>query len=293
MLYAVIKELYNKTDIPKIFDAKEEILTDTKYQKILEGYPSLLDASRYSVIATGLIPENTTELLEGTLGLLTPRNTKQNILTVQSKLKNSSTKKTVKLTHTFLTDTPAEKAGPMPSKLIPTTKFLDPVMYVFSLPKTGTKQNAVTIATLKYLEKLVQKKIDLNPKLAEAKAQLGEVYATTDTIVFTILNVDNQKEADACLRDAVAELSSALNSNEQAAVIRQIKDTWTEDFLYLTLTNTGTAQLLQKGIEYSPYEIKPEYYLEEYNFIENAVREDFIEALKDIPQQPLLRFYAK
>ena len=293
MLYAVMKELYNKTDIPKIFDAKEEILTDTKYQKILEGYPSLLDASRYSVIATGLIPENTTELLEGTLGLLTPRNTKQNILTVQSKLKNSSTKKTVKLTHTFLTDTPAEKAGPMPSKLIPTTKFLDPVMYVFSLPKTGTKQNAVTIATLKYLEKLVQKKIDLNPKLAEAKAQLGDVYATTDTIVFTILNVDNQKEADACLRDAVAELSSALNSNEQAAVIRQIKDTWTEDFLYLTLTNTGTAQLLQKGIEYSPYEIKPEYYLEEYNFIENAVREDFIEALKDIPQQPLLRFYAK
>ena len=50
---------------------------------------------------------------------------------------------------------------------------------------------------------------------------------------------------------------------------------------------------MQKGIEYSPYEIKPEYYLEEYNFIENAVREDFIEALKDIPQQPLLRFYAK
>ena len=293
MLYAVMKELYNKTDFPKIFDAKEEILTDTKYQKILEGYPALLDASRYSIIVTGLVPENAQTLLDGTLGLLTPRNTKQNLLTVQSKFKNSSTKKTVKLTHTFLTDIPAEKAGPMPSKLIPTTKFLDPVMYVFKLPQTGTKQNTLTTALLKYLEKLVQKKIDSNPKLAEAVAQAQEPYANTDTIIFTILNVSDQKEADSCFRAAVTELNELLNSKEQAQIIRQIKDTWIQEFLALTLTNTGTAQLLQKGIELLPYELEPEYYLKEYNYIENATRQEFIEALNGIPQQPLLRFYAK
>ena len=293
MLAAVMKELYNKTDYPKIFDAKEEVLTSTKYQKILEGYPALLDASRYSIILAGLVPENAVELVEGSLGLLTARNTKQNILAVQSKLKNSSTKKTVKLTHTFLTDIPAEKAGPMPSKLIPTTKFLDPVMYVFKLPQTGTKQNALTVAALKYLEKLVQQKIDSNPRLKEAVAQVNEPYANTDTIVFTIINVDDQKEADACFKAAVTQLNDLLNSNEQAQTVRQIKDTWTQEFLSLTLTNTGTAQLLQKGIELLPYEFVPEYYLNEYNYIENATREDFIEIMKSIPQQPLLRFYAK
>ncbi len=293
MLSALMKELYSKSDFPKIFDAKDEILTTTKYQKILEGYPALLDASRYNLIVTGLFPENTIDLLNNTMGLLTSRNTKQNILSVQSKLKSTSTKKTVKLTHTFLTDIPAEKAGPMPSKLIPTTKFLDPVMYVFSLPQAGTKQNALTIATLKYLEKLVQKQIDSNPKLEEAKAQADEPYANTDTIIFTILNVSEQKEADACFHAAVAELNEMLNSNDQANVIRQIKDNWIQEFMSLTLTNTGTAQLLQKGFEYLPYEQKPDYYLNEYNFVENATRADFIEVMNNIPKQPLLRFYAK
>ncbi|MBR6340872.1 MAG: insulinase family protein [Treponema sp.] len=293
MLYGVIKELYSKSDFPKIFDAKEEILTKTKYQNILEGYPALLDASRYSIIVTGLIPQNTAEVLENTMGLLTPRNSSQTLLTVQSKLKNSSTKKTVKLTHTFLTDIPAEKAGPMPSKLIPTTKFLDPVMYVFKLPQSGTKENALTLAALKEVEKLVQKKINLNPKLTQAQAQLQDLIANTDTIILTILNVDDQKEIDSIFRAAVAELNEKLNSKDYSQIVREIKDNWIQSFMTLTLTNTGTARLLQKGIEIQPYEPKPQYYLNEYNFIENAEREDFIEAMNNIPQQPLLRFYAK
>lgn len=293
MLAAVIKELYSKTDFQKIFDAKEEILTNTKYQAILEGYPALLDASRYSIIVTGLVPENTGDILNETLGILTSRNTKQNILSVQSKLKASSTKKTVKLTHTFLTDIPAEKAGPMPSKLIPTTKFLDPVMYVFKLPQTGTKNNALMIAMMKYLEKLVQQEINSNKKLSEAVAQVDEPYANTDVIILTILNVEDQKEADSCLSAAVTKLKESLNSQNQAEVVREIKDAWIEEFLSQTLTNAGTAKLLQKGIEYLPYEQNTEYYLTEYNYIENANREDFLALMEEIPQQPKLRFYAK
>ncbi len=60
-----------------------------------------------------------------------------------------------------------------------------------------------------------------------------------------------------------------------------------------TLTNTGTAQLLQKGLENFSYEQKCELYLEEYNFIQTATREDFIQIMADIPAQPQLRFYAK
>jgi zinc protease len=293
MLAAVMKELYSKSAFQKIFDAKEEILTDTKYQKILEGYPALLDASRYSIIITGLVPENSKDLLEASMGILTQRNSKQNLLTVQSKLKNSSTKKTVKLTHTFLTDIPAEKAGPMPSKLIPTTKFLDPVMYVFTLPQAGSKENTLTVAVLKYLESLVQKQIDSNKKMEGATAQANEPYPNTDTITFTILNVENTKEADACWSAAVKELNDLLNGPAQAETLQELKDTWTKSFLAQTQTNTGTAQLLQKGFEFFPYEQKPDYYLQEYKNIQSTTRNDILEILKNIPQQPLLRFYAK
>ena len=293
MLAAIMKELYPKSSLQKIFDAKDEILVNTKYQKIMEGYPALLDASRYSIILTGLVPENAKDLFEASIGILTPRDSRQNLLTVQSKLKNSSSKKTVKLTHTFLTDIPAEKAGPMPSKLIPTTKFLDPVMYVFKLDQAGSKKHTLTVAVLEYLEKLVQAQIDSNKKLKGASAQANEANPNTDTIVFTILNVENQKEADACWANAVTELNRLLNGPNQAQILQEIKDTWTKNNLSLTQTNTGTAQLLQKGFEFFPYEIKPEYYLQEYDNITTATREDILDVMNDIPQQPLLRFYAK
>ena len=293
MLAAVMKELYPKSSFQKIFDAKEEILVDTKYQKIMEGYPALLDATRYSIILTGLVPQNAQELLESSMGILTQRNSKQNLLTVQSKLKNSSTKKAVKLTHTFLTDVPAEKAGPMPAKLIPTTKFLDPVMYVFKLPQSGTKDNTLTIAVLKYMETLVQAQIASNAKISGATAQLNDTYPNTDTIVFTIQNVEVQKEADVCWAAAVSQLNNLLNGPSQAEILQQIKDYWIKDALLQTQTNTGTAYLLQKGFEFFPYEIQPDYYLKEYKYVTEATREDILEIAKNIPQQPLLRFYAK
>ena len=293
MLAAVMKELYPKSAFQKIFDAKEEILVDTKYQKIMEGYPSLLDANRYSIILTGLVPQNAKELLEASMGILTQRNSKQNLLTVQSKLKNSSTKKAVKLTHTFLTDVPAEKAGPMPAKLIPTTKFLDPVMYVFKLPQAGSKDNALTIAVLKYMETLVRAQIASNAKISAATAQLNDTYPNTDTIVFTIQNVEVQKEADVCWAAAVTQLNNLLNGPAQADVLQQIKDYWIKDALLQTQTNTGTAYLLQKGFEFFPYEIQPDYYLKEYKYVSEATREEILEIAKNIPQQPLLRFYAK
>lgn len=293
MLAAIMKELYPKTDFPKIFEAKKDVLTNTTYQKILENYPSLLNAGKYSVILTGLVPENAEQILEATLGLLSTHSLDTKTVSVQSKLKTGSTKKTVKVTHTFLTDIPAEKAGPMPAKLIPTKEFLDPVIYVFKISEPGTKEHSLTLAIFKYLEELVQKQIAQNSKLTQAKAVAGEYYALTDTITFSIMNVANQKEADACFSAAVMELNELLNSEKQSDVIRNIKDKWIMDFMSKTLTNTGTAQLLQKGLELIQNDKKVEYYLQEFNFVENAQREDFLSIMNDIPVQAPLRFYAK
>ena len=166
-------------------------------------------------------------------------------------------------------------------------------MYVFKLPQAGTKENTLTIAVLKYMEKLVQQQIDSNKKLEGAVAQAGEAYPNTDTIVFTIQNVEETKEADSCWAAAVAQLNSLLNGPEQSAVLQEIKDTWIKAFLTQTQTNTGTAMLLQKGFEYLPYQIQPDYYLKEYKNIQSATRDDILSIMKDIPQQPLLRFYSK
>lgn len=292
MIAAAIKEVYPKTNLPKVFEATKEILQDTTYQKILSAYPALLDASRYSLIITGLFPENAISQLETNLGMLTSHNYKNKTNTASSNLKNN-TKKTVKLNHTFLTDIPAEKAGPMPSKLIPTTEFLDPVVFVFNIPEFGSKENALFFSTMKYLEKIVQKNIDSNTKLKGAKASADTMKPAMDISTFTIQNVSNQKEADAVFRLSVIELNELLNSNDANQIIREIKDLWITEELEMTLTNTGTALLLQKGFEFLPYELVPEYYLMEYNFIENASREDFISILDYIPQQAHLRFYAK
>lgn len=293
MLSAIMKELYPKSGYPKIFEAKKDVLTNTSYQQILESYPSLLNAGRYSIIITGEVPDNAINALESTMGLLTSKGNKIPTQAVQSKLKNGSTKKTVKVNHTFLTDIPAEKAGPMPSKLIPTTKFLDPVIYIFKIPEAGTKEHVLTQAIFKYLEKLVQEQIDSNGRLKDAKAMADDYHSGTDIITFSIMNTENQKEADACFSAAVTKLNSLLNSEKQNLVVREIKDTWIEFVMQDTLSNQGTARLLQKGLEMLPSEFSPEYYLKEYQLLENADREAFISVLKEIPTQAPLRYYAK
>lgn len=293
MTSAIMKDLYPKSGYPKIFEAKKDILTKTSYQKILEGYPELLDADRYSIIVTGLFPDNTQALLESTMGLLTSRKDTPIYSTVQSKLKTGSTKKTVKVTHTFLTDIPAEKAGPMPAKLIPTKKFLDPIIYVYQIPQAGTKEHTLTLALMKYIEKLVQQQIDSNGKLKEAKALANDYYTGTDIITFTIQNVAEQKEADACFSAAITKLNKLLNSEDQNKTVQQIKDSWIEYYMNLTLTNSGTAMLLQKGLEHNPMEGNAEYYLEEFKIVSDAGRDDFVNLLQNIPAQAPLRYYAK
>jgi len=293
MLAAVMEELYPKSDYTKIFEAKKDILTNTSYQKILESYPGLLDADRYDIIITGAFPENAQALLESSMGLLTSRGTRQKVTELQSKFKNGSTKKTVAVTHTFLTDIPAEKAGPQPAKLIPTEEFLDPVIYVFKLPAPGSQEHTLSLAVFKYLETLVQEEIAGNSKIKEAKAECGDYYPGSDIITFTIQNVSESKEADSCFARAVSRFNSLLNSEKQSSIIQEIKDVWTQSFMALSLTNTGSASLIQKGFENFPYNPEADYYLKEYSYVQKAEREAFVELVKNIPQQAPLRFYAK
>ena len=106
-------------------------------------------------------------------------------------------------------------------------------------------------------------------------------------------NYNDTKLRIETLKQEQTRLNELLNSSTALQIVQEIKDTWTKEFMQQTLTNTGSAQLLQKGLENFSYESRCELYLEEYNFIQSAGREDFIQIMNDIPGQAPLRFYAK
>jgi len=156
LLYGAVKNLYGKTDIPKIFDSDKDVLQNTDYNSIIAEYPALLDANRYTAIITGDFDENTLSDLENSLSVLNVTNQKLNIPeNIPEISKNKSI--SVKVRHTFLTDVPAEKAGPQPAVLIPTTEFLDPVIYITKSPQPGTKESALFNAMLNYIGQELQR----------------------------------------------------------------------------------------------------------------------------------------
>lgn len=289
---AMIKQLYPKSDFAKIFDSEAEILEKTSYQKILESYQSLLDASRYSVIVTGNFDKKLEVTLNTTLAILGNQNGTVHFSSVQTNLPKNKTVN-VKVNHTFLTDIPAEKAGPMPAVLIPTTEFLDPVVYAFHSPEKGTKEGAIFDAILLYLEEKLNEEIQKNKRLDNAKAYVTFSKSQMDVATITIQNVPHIKEIDSAFKNIIDELENQLKSSDSENVIQKIKDNWIVNNMNEAYTNSGTALLLQKGFEYFPFEAKPLLYLEEYNFIRNGTVTDYADVLVNFPSKPGLRVYSK
>lgn len=292
MYSGVISTIYPKTSLTNIYDCHNEILQTANYQSILEKYPSLLDASRFKLIVTGNIDENVYETLNADFGLLYSQNYNAQSENFTPKFSNDKAYN-VKLVHTFLTDIPAEKAGPMPAVLVPTTEFLDPVIYVIKAPEDFAQNNACFNAMLKYFEKELQNHVDTNKRLDKCKIKTESPKSQTGFATVTALNVLHTKELDAIYRQTILDLKKELNSDRAMQTVQKIKDNWTTNQLSSAQTNSGTALLLQQGLEYFPSKTNPEYYLEQYNYIQNASLQDFIEILNYFPEKAQMRFYSK
>ena len=292
MYCAMIEALYPKSDLSKIYTWDKEILENTSYQHILETYPKLLDASRYSLILTGNYDENYAETLNKTLGLLVNQNGAVNYSGTTTKMSKNNTV-TVKVNHTFLTDIPAEKAGPMPAVLVPTKEFIDPVIYVFQTPEAGTKKSAIFDALLYYIENRLNLALQNNSTLKDAKAFVTPAKSSMEAATITIQNVSHTKAMDNLFYSLIEEISLELKQGAGTSIATQIKDTWIKQILSKTTTNTGNAILIQKGMEYFPFEQNPYLYLEEYNHIQNAELSDFIDIMEYFPAKPQLIIYSK
>lgn len=289
---AIINTIYGKGNFASIFDAEKDVLESTDYKSILAAYPELLNAKRYNVILTGNFDDAIYALLEKTLGLLSNNNTSLVYADEKTNIpKNKSL--TVKIRHTFLTDIPAEKAGPQPAKLIPTKEFLDPVIYVIKSPEKGTKSAALFNATLNYLAKQLQISIDESSKFNESKVSVQLPKSQMDFGTITIQNVNHTKEADVFYKNEIQNLISKINDIQTSKkVIQDIKNEWIIQQMAETYTNAGTARLLQKGFELFPQNKCPEFYLTEYNFIQNATAQDFIDVMEYFPTRAQLRAYS-
>lgn len=290
---AAFVTLYGNNQFSKLFETKNEVLTTVSYNEILEQYPALLDASRYSIILCGNVCQDYREILNNTFGQLAAGTLYQPQELPQFQMPKSKTQK-VKVVHTFLTDIPAEEAGPMPAVLIPTTEFLDPVLYVVKAPECGTKEAALFNALINYTADVLQTQLDESRKLKGAKTMIQLPRYNVPAAFISIQNVSRTKEADSAYKSTVRTIKNRIAAPDaNKTVIQSIKDAWIINQMEKTSSNAGTAELIQKGFELFPDSPRADFYLQEYNYIQTATPEDFRAVLDLLPELPDLRLYSE
>ncbi len=288
-----ILAIFGKSAMSAVTNTEGDVLQTTDYKSILQAYPAFLDGSKFSLILTGDFEEDAVAQVKKEFGLLA---VKKKAFTVKKCSPKSFDNKTlsVKIVHTFLTDVPAEKAGPMPAVLIPTTEFLDPLIYAYRAPEAGTKEAALFNALLNYLEGEIQHEIDSVIKDSRQKVEVRLPCYSLDYGFIIIQNAAHLRDSENAIKRALQNLSAKLTSPVAGnTVIPQIKNEWTKKQMAETASNRGTAQLIQKGTELFPDNPRPEFYLTEYKQIQDAGPQDYIEAFKYFPSLPQLKVLSK
>lgn len=291
MMNVAIQTIFGESDFSKIFDSKKEILQDTDYIKILNAYPDFLDANRYSIILSGNIPSNYKETLEKSFGILSKNEILLNSPTSNENFPKNKTQY-VKINHTFLTDIPAEKAGPQPEVLIPTTEFLDPVVFVFKSPSLESDDFCIFNAMLNYIANELQNEIDKNKKNQNATVLVQFPKSKINYGFLIIQNVSHTNDINIAYKNVIKNLTTKMNDKTAT----EIKNLWIKTQLKNTLSSLQTAKLIFQGLEFfssEQIEQKSDFYLQEYKTIISANAQNYFEILDFFPETPNFRLYSK
>lgn len=283
---AALTTIYGKTDYSAIFDSKKEILVNTNYAKIINAYPEILDADRYSIVVCGNVTESVFDTLEKNFGQLTSNKVSLNEPIVTPVFPQNKSQ-SVKIVHTFLTDIPAEKAGPQPAVLIPTTEFLDPVMYVFKAPEPGTKDYCLFNALLNYIGTEFQNQILQNNKINNSSVLIQLPRADINYGFIIVQNVAHIQEVDSVWKKTIEKINTKMNGYMAA----EIKNQWIVSQLYESSIPSQSAKLIYRGLEL--FESEPAFYLEEYNYIVQANAQDYLIAMTSFPSTPSYKLYSR
>ncbi len=296
---AAIKNIFGDGGLYRIFETENEILQTINYNRILEEYQNFLDPARYSLILCGNFPENYIGTLEKTFGRkMIPSATENSFKDspIQENTGNSQEgqklpRLQVKIQHTFLTDIPAEQAGPMPQILIPTTEFRDPVIYMLKAPKSGTREAALFDAVTLLLKAEIGREILSVKRLSGISVDLKPATEEIPYTALVLWNVRHTAEADAAFGRSVRKIRQLLSSSGTAAAITEkIKSEWILYEFGEQTGNTKNAEMIMKGLE---LEIpKPDFFIEEYKSITGASAEEFLAVMEEIPEIPAFRIYS-
>ena len=305
MLCEAIRLLYDGTEYPKLYrDTEEKPGENLDFTKILEAYPILLDSSRFSLIFSGGIKEDEKILktLNQTFSLLgSIEQTRASDLRVKkpdfTKLK--SNEKRISLRHLFLTDISKDKAGPMPAVLIPTTKFLDPILYCLSAPDLDSTDSALFNAILIELASRIEEKLSKKYPETHAKPALADNDIPFARIVVT--NVEHTAEVDSVWSDCVSSIKKNIATQidiqtegvidlEKNELLAHLENNWLMAVIAQAGSQEGKAKLIQRG----EIQKNPKLYLDQYEAVSKAKLEDyFLVAEKFFAEKAPLTIYSK
>ena len=315
MLAYAFRTLYPKQKISRLYDDQGEKPRALNYPEITDNYPMLLDSTRYALAIAGNFAADArfTEALDGTFGQL---GTNRATALKAEKIAEppfKSLERRMPLRHLFLTDTGADKAGPMPATLIPTTKFLDPALFILQSPEQTSAEAGTFNALLIELSRRIEEKARKVEPTTRVRAYPAEKDIPFARI--SVLNAERTGDIDRFFRESVDELKAELSkivSDETAvertvdengeertsvrlvefeknALISRIEGGWILSNLAESGASLGTASLIQRGQLLG----KPNLYLEHYAAVDAATAADYFLLLETrFSSLPPVRIYS-
>jgi zinc protease len=296
LLCEAVRTIYDKPFSNLYQDARDKpVLMD--FTDIAQAYPLILDSGRFSLVITGGIEKNDglIQTLENTFGILSSIRSAGSINTKVQKLKLPAKSKKVQLRHLFFTDISADKAGPRPLVLIPTTDFSDPLLYLLEGPDISSPDCALFNALLYLTGERLEKKISAEQTVKITPPDNELPYAQ-----ITVTKIKHTNETDSLYAQTVneitLELEELINKDtagvkelEKEELLKELENLWVTRELEKTSSAEGTAFLIQKGAARNNACL----YLDQYQAISRANAEDYYLIYKSyFSQTPSFRLYS-
>ncbi len=303
-----MRKMYAQKDEALLFVEDEERPKKLEFDTILENYPKIVDSSKLFLVLTGdfdadSILTNTLDLTFGSISSISEHKN-QKTKTASSPDLSPYTRR-VQLRHVFLTDISADKAGPKPAVLIPTTRFLDPITFIFASPKATLEESARFNALGHEIARRMQEKAQKKENSTRVKfvpqsaaflfSRLVALNATkTGEIdrIFLECVSDLQNELEKIIREEnefLSESGSRLIDLKKNATISKIESAWLLNTLNEESSAEKIATLIQEGIMLG----REDLYLFDYASIDSASAADYLAILLErFSTLPPVRIYS-
>ncbi len=296
LLCEAVRNIYKKP-FTNLYDDSKDKPAQMDFTDIAASYPKILDCTRFSLVIIGGISDinSLTQTLESTFGVLSTNKTSQNLQTKVEKITLPQKAKRIQLRHLFFTDISADKAGPRPAILIPTTDFSDPLLYLLEGPDISSLDNALFTALLYLTGQRLQEKVSSEQTV---KVTAPDAQLPYGQIIVTKIKHTNQTDSiyEEAVKEIIDELKTVIQDNdsnisnlEKDSILTELENLWVIRELEKTSTNEGTATLIQNG----RINGNPTLYLDMYDAVNKATAEDYyIIAKSYLLSIPSLRIYS-